>query len=87
MANIKSQKKRIEVGENNRQYNFARKNEVRTAVKTVEAAVAAKKKDEAVKALPAAISGLDKLAQDGIISANSCARKKAHLQHEIALLK
>lgn len=87
MANIKSQVKRIEVDERNRQIHQAKKAEARTAVKKVEVAVAAGKKDEAVKALPDAISALDKLAQDGVITDNSASRKKAHLQHAVLSMK
>jgi small subunit ribosomal protein S20 len=87
MANIKSQIKRNETNEIAREKNAAAKAEARTAIKKVETLVAANKKDEAVKALPDAISELDQLAQHGTISDNSCSRKKAHLQKIVAALK
>jgi small subunit ribosomal protein S20 len=87
MANIKSQIKRNETNELARQKNNEEKNTVRTAVKKVETLVAAGKKAEAQAALKDAISLLDQLAQRGTISENSCARKKAHLQHLVASVK
>lgn len=86
MANIKSQEKRINIGERNNERNSSRKSDTRTAVKKVEAAIAAKDKALAENELKSAVSKLDKLAQDGIISPNSANRKKAHLQKEIASL-
>lgn len=87
MANIKSQVKRIEIGEVRNAKRSAEKAKAHTAVKKVEAAVAGKKKDEAIASLKEAISVLDQLAQANIISANSAARKKAHLQKEVNSLK
>ncbi len=86
MANIKSQIKRIDIGERNNAHHSARKSETRTQIKKAEAAIAAKNKDLAIAETNKAISLLDKLAQDGIISKNSANRKKAHLQGEVASL-
>jgi len=86
MANIKSQEKRINIGERNNERNSARKSEARTAIKKVEVAVANNDKTLALEALKVAVSKLDQLAQDGIISTNSANRKKAHLQKEVAAL-
>lgn len=86
MANIKSQIKRIEIGERNNAHHSARKSEMRTQVKKAEAAISAKNKELALAEVNKAISLLDKLAQDGIISVNSANRKKAHLQGEVAAL-
>jgi len=86
MANIKSQEKRIEIGERNNERNKARKTEARTFIKRAEAAIAAGQKEEAVKLVNLCLSLLDQLAQDGIISKNSSLRKKAHLQREVAAL-
>lgn len=86
MANIKSQIKRIEIGERNNAHHSARKSQVRTQIKKAEAAIAAKNKEQAVIEVNKAISLLDKLAQDGIMTVNSANRKKAHLQAELATL-
>jgi small subunit ribosomal protein S20 len=87
MANIKSQIKRNETNELAREKNNTEKNAARTAIKKVETLAAAGKKAEAQEALKEAISLLDQLAQRGTISDNSCARKKAHLQHLVAAVK
>ena len=86
MANIKSQIKRIEIGERNNAHHSARKSETRTQVKKAELAIAAKNKEAAIVEVNKAISLLDKLSQDGIISTNSANRKKARLQGELAAL-
>ncbi len=86
MANIKSQIKRIEIGERNNAHHSARKSETRGQIKKAETAIAAKNKELATAEVNKAISLLDKLAQDGIISTNSANRKKAHLQGELASL-
>ena len=86
MANIKSQIKRIEIGERNNAHHYARKSETRTQVKKAELAIAAKNKEAAIVEVNKAISLLDKLSQDGIISTSSANRKKAHLQGELAAL-
>jgi small subunit ribosomal protein S20 len=87
MANIKSQIKRNETNELAREKNNTEKNAARTAIKKVETLAAAGKKAEAQEALKEAVSLLDQLAQRGTISDNSCARKKAHLQHLVAAVK
>ena len=86
MANIKSQIKRDGTNAKANAVNSSRKNQIRTATKKVEAAVAANNKDEAVKALIAAISLLDKAGHDGIYARNTVTRKKAHLQKIVAAL-
>lgn len=80
MPNIKSQIKRDRTNEEARQANAAKKSELRTAIKKVEALAAQAKKAEAESALRDAISLLDRCAQQGVITRNSADRKKAHLQ-------
>ena len=86
MANIKSEEKRIEVRARNNARNSSRESEARTFIKKAEAALAAGNKEEATKLVTKCMSLLDKLAQDHIVSENSAARKKAHLQKELAAL-
>ncbi len=86
MANIKSQIKRIEIGERNNAHHSARKSETRTQIKKAEAAIVAKNKEQAVIEVNKAVSLLDKLSQDGIMSKNAANRKKAHLQIAVAAL-
>ncbi len=86
MANIKSQEKRTEIYARNNARNNSRKSETKTAIKKVEALVKDGKKEEAVIALRKAISLLDKLAQDGIVSVNGANRKKGQLEAAVAKL-
>jgi small subunit ribosomal protein S20 len=87
MANIKSQIKRDRTNELARERNNAAKATARTAIKKVEVLVAAGKKEEAEKARREAVALLDQLAQSGAVSANSAARKKAHLARIVAAVK
>lgn len=80
MPNIKSQIKRDKTNEKARAINASRRSELRTALKKVETLVQEGKKDEALVALKSAQALLDKAAQDGVISTNSSARQKAHLE-------
>ncbi len=86
MANIKSQIKRDRTSKAANAKNSAAKAEMRTAVKKVEAAIAAGNKEELVALTKAAASILDSISQDGVISKNSAARKKSHLDTAINAL-
>ncbi len=86
MANIKSQIKRNKTNEKANDINVARKSELKTAIKKVESAVKANKKDEAIALLKDAISLLDRYSQLGTISVNSANRKKAHLTKAVESL-
>jgi small subunit ribosomal protein S20 len=79
MANIKSAKKRILVTETKTARNKAAKSRVKTYVKKVEAAVAAKDKEAANDALKAAISEINKAGSKGIYHKNTCSRKISRL--------
>lgn len=79
MANIKSEEKRIRTRERNHEINNSRESELKTAIKKVEAAVKAGRKEEAVSLLSEAVSLLDRYSQLGTITVNSAKRKKAHL--------
>uniref|UniRef100_UPI004056C3F5 30S ribosomal protein S20 n=1 Tax=Agathobacter sp. TaxID=2021311 RepID=UPI004056C3F5 len=79
MANIKSAKKRILVAETRTARNKAIKSEVKTSVKKVEAAVAAKDKAAAVEALRNATSVIESACSKGVYHKNTCARKVSRL--------
>ena len=64
MANIKSAKKRVLVAKRNYDKNKAVKSSVKTAIKKVEAAVAAGEKEAAQAALLAATATIDKAAKN-----------------------
>ena len=76
MANIKSAKKRILVNETKAARN---KSAVKTAIKKVDAAVAAKDKANADAALLGAISAIDKATSKGIYHKNTASRKVSRL--------
>ena len=79
MANIKSAKKRILVSKTRNERNKATKSAVKTAMKKVDAAVAAKDKEAASAALLAATSAIDKAATKGVYHKNNASRKVSRL--------
>ena len=79
MANIKSAKKRILVNQTKYERNKSVKSAVKTAVKKVEAAVAAKDKAAAQAALLAATSEIDKATSKGVYHKNNAGRKVSRL--------
>jgi small subunit ribosomal protein S20 len=79
MANIKSAKKRILVDRRNAERNKAIKSKVKTAIKKVDAAVAAKDKAAAATALTSAISEIDKAASKGVFHKKTASRKISRL--------
>ena len=79
MANIKQQVKRNKTNEKKRLKNASFKSSVKTAVKAVEAAVAAGKKEEATAAYNLACKKLDKALAKGIYHKNFVARNKSRL--------
>ena len=83
MAIIKSAKKRILVNRTKAARNKAIKSGVKTAVKKVTAAIEAKDKDAAAKALVAATSTIDKAAQKGVYHKNTASRKVARLAQAV----
>ncbi len=79
MANIKSAKKRILVAEANHEKNKAIKSQVRTAVKKVDAAVAAGDKDAALANLREAEKELRMATTKGVYHKNTSSRKVSRL--------
>mgnify|MGYP000121456474 FL=1 len=75
MANIKSAKKRILVNETKAARNKAIRSAVKTAVKKVDAAVAANDKELAKAELLNATSVIDKAATKGVYHKNTASRK------------
>ena len=75
MANIKSAKKRILVTEIRTAKNKSIRSEVKTAIKKVEAAVAANDKEAAKAALTVAISTIESACSKGVYHKNNAARK------------
>ena len=79
MANIKSAKKRILVTETRAARNKSIRSEVKTAIKKVEAAVAANDKDAAKAALTVAISTIESSSSKGVYHKNNAGRKVSRL--------
>lgn len=79
MANIKSAKKRIKVTETKTLRNKAIKSRVKTAIKKVDAAVAAGDKELAQANLLLAISEIDKATTKGVYHKNTSSRKISRL--------
>ena len=83
MANIKSAKKRVLKKKKKAERNKSIKSAVKTSIKKVEAAVAAKDKEAAVAALTNAISTIDKAATKGVYHKNNAARKVSRLSKAV----
>ena len=79
MANIKSAKKRILVTKTKADRNKAIRSKVKTAIKKVDAAIAANDKAAASEALKKAVSEIDKATQKGVYHKNTAARKVSRL--------
>ena len=86
MANIKSAKKRILVNRTKAERNKSIRSAVKTSIKKVEAAVAAKDKEAAAAALKVAISTIDKAATKGVYHKNNSARKVSRLAKAVNTL-
>ena len=84
MANIKSAKKRILVNETKAARNKAIKSKVKTAVKKVEAAVAAKDAETAKTALRAAIVEISKAGTKGVHHKKTVSRKISRLSKAVS---
>ena len=79
MANIKSAKKRILVNQTKAARNKSIKSSVKTAIKKVDAAIAAKDVEAAKAALLNATSAIDKAASKGVYHKNTDKRKISRL--------
>ena len=84
LANIKSAKKRILVTETRTARNKAIKSKVKTAVKKVEAAVAAKDAETAKTALRAAIVEISKAGTKGVYHKKTVSRKISRLSKAVS---
>ena len=84
MANIKSAKKRILVNETKAARNKAIKSKVKTAVKKVVAAVAAKDAETAKTALRAAIVEISKAGTKGVYHKKTVSRKISRLSKAVS---
>ncbi|ANU45646.1 30S ribosomal protein S20 [Enterocloster clostridioformis] len=83
MANIKSAKKRILVNETKAARNKAIRSKVKTAIKKVDATVAAGDKAAAQAALLVATTEIDKAATKGVYHKNNASRKVSRLSKAV----
>ncbi|GAA0068878.1 30S ribosomal protein S20 [Clostridium sardiniense] len=79
MANIKSAKKRIKVTATKTLNNRMVKSALKTAIKKLEAAIAANNAEEAKALFVKATKSLDMAASKGVLHKNMVARKKSRL--------
>ena len=86
MANIKSAKKRILVNETKAARNKAIRSKVKTAIKKVEAAVAAGDKAAAQTAFQSSITEIDKACTKGVYHKNNAARKVSRVTKAVNTL-
>ena len=86
MANIKSAKKRVLVAKARYDRNKSIKSSVKTAMKKVEAAVAAGDKAAAQEELLKATSAIDKAAKRGVYHKNNASRKVSRLAKAVSAM-
>lgn len=86
MANIKSQKKRALTNAKANLKNTSERSRLKTAIKKVNAAIAAADKDAAVKAFNEVNALLDKAATSHLKHKNYVARQKARLAKAVSTL-
>ncbi len=86
MANSASAKKRARTQEVRRQHNSSQRSMVRTTIKKVLAAVAAKDFEAATAAYAAAVPVIDRMADKGLIHKNKAARNKSRLNTKVKAL-
>ncbi len=86
MPNTKSAAKAMRQSLRRRDNNLKTKNKVRAATKQVKKLIGDKNVDEALKALQAAMSALDKAVKKGVLHKNTASRKKSRMAKSIARL-
>ena len=84
MANIKSAKKRIEVTRIRTERNKSIKSGVKTAIKKVDAAIAANDKAAATEALKNATKAIDMATTKGVYHKNTASRKVSRIASAVA---
>jgi small subunit ribosomal protein S20 len=87
MPNTKSAAKAMRQSITRNVRNVKAKDKFKAAVKEVKKLIAAGKKSEAIEAVKAAMSAMDKAAKHGVIHKNTSSRKKSRLAKAIAKIK
>ena len=83
MAHSKQARKRIRQNDKQRLANKVFSSSMRTAVKKLQALVAAGDAAQAKEALPSTLSKIDKAAKSNVIHANAAARKKSQMMRAV----
>ena len=83
MPNLKNAKKRVLVNEKKEKVNNEFAASMKTAIKSVERAVASKDKEKANDKLKIAIKAIDKACTNGVTSKNTSARNKSRLNKKV----
>ena len=83
MANIKSQKKRIQIAKAENLQNKSKKSRIATEVRNFRGLIENKKFDEAQKALDGLFGLIDRARLDNVYKSNTASRKKATLSKEL----
>ena len=86
MANTAQAKKRARQAEIHRARNVGQRTELRSRIKKVRAAIAAKDKPAAQQAFREAASVIDRLAGKGLVHKNTAARYKSGLNQRLRAL-
>lgn len=87
MPNIKSSKKRVQIGERNRLRNVANKSQMRTAIKNVRLAVEEANAEKATQMMSFAFESIDKAVKRKVIHKNAAARYKSRLSARLKTLE
>lgn len=87
MPNIKSAKKRVLVNDKKNERNRMLTNELRTAIKKINAAIETGDIETAEKLLPETMSIIDQAATKGVITSNSADNRKARISKKISDIK
>ena len=87
MANIKSARKRARQAVVRRDHNMSLRTQVRTAMKTVQKAVASGNKEVALKSLRESQRVIDRIVAKGVMHRNAGDRHKSRLAHAVKGLK
>jgi small subunit ribosomal protein S20 len=87
VANTKSAEKAARQAQKHRARNVALRSRMRTAVRSVTAAIAAKNKETAVATYKDAVPVIDALVNKQIIHRNKAARHKSRLSAQIRALQ
>ena len=86
MANTTSARKAARKIARRTEINKARRSRMRSAVRTVEEAIASGDKNKALEAMKGAEPALMRAAQQGQVHRNAASRKVSRLAHQIAKL-